>query len=78
MGDYVQVVAALRVDLAVAGCPGHSVLVVPKPAGAGPDFREFYRVSRDTVEAVYMFGRSVSSDEEAVGLAISNGPEYIW
>ena len=78
MNDFVQSVVSLRIDLAPVGCSDHFVLVVPVPGSEYPGFREFYIMDRDLATGRYLFGLMVSSDDEAVRLALSTGPEYIW
>lgn len=78
MMSRAEVLRALRVDLAPEGFPGQFVLVLPVPGHIDPGFREFYLMSQSSAMTLYMFGVSVSSDEDAVELALSNAPEYIW
>ena len=76
MSEFVQILAAVRVDLARAGCPDYSVLILTDPK-YGEGFRDFYLVNKNTDEAVYMFGCFVTSAGEAVSMALYNGPDYI-
>ena len=55
------------------------ILILPmnNPPDDKNDYRDFYLHCENYGTVVYMFGCSVESDDDAIEMAYTNGPEYI-